>query len=236
MVKKKSKTKKTKIEQQEKEFIPGTETEEQFEKVLTLLSQWIKAGIVSVKVDVDGDVNFELPKEMDKLLETQVPKDLTHKKVTGIIRSEIPQLITAGFGKEKEQILAFGMHEKLNINNMLKRSEKAVACLVDKNLKERIMLRRTTPGYILDEIQSIESSYRVESKKGEQVDIKFISLEFFLAKPRSGQMVEFNPMERTMRIARKDDFRVTVELHKDDIKDLIKKLSEIEEKINNKGD
>lgn len=236
MVKKKSKTKKTKIEQQEKEFIPGTETEEQFEKVLSLLSRWIKAGIVSVKVDVDGDVNFELPKEMDKLLETQVPKDLTHKKVTGIIRSEIPQLITAGFAKEKEQILAFGMHEKLKINNMLKRSEKAVACLVDKNLKERIMLRRTTPGYILDEIQSIESSYRVESKKGEQVDIKFISLEFFLAKPRSGQTVEFNPMERTMRIARKDDFRVTVELHKDDIKDLIEKLNRIEEKINSKGD
>ena len=236
MVKKKSKTKKKKIERQEKEFILGTETEEQFEKVLSLLSQWIKAGIVSLKVDVDGDVNFELPKEMDKLLETQVPKDLTHKKVTGIIRSEIPQLITAGFGKEKEQILAFGMHEKLKINNMLKRSEKAVDRLVDKNLKERIMLRRTTPGYILDEIKSIESSYHVESKKGKKVDIKFISLEFFLAKPRSGVMVEFNPMERTMRIARKDDFRVMVELHRDEIKDLIKKLREIEEKINKKGD
>ena len=238
MVKKQTKTKKTKVEKQEKDFIPGTETEEQFDKVLSLLSQWIKAGIVSVDIDVDGDIKFGLPREMDKLLETQVPRDLGHEKVRAIIKNEIPALIDAGLRRNPEQALRLTIPEKLHgkINTMAKRSEKAVINLVDRSLKERIMLRRTTPGYVFDEIQSIQSTYHVEGKEGEKIDVPFISLELVFAKPRSGYTFSLNPRERSFTTSRKDEVRVTLDLHKDDMKDLIEKLSKIEEKINRKGD
>lgn len=238
MVKKQTKTKKPKVEKQEKDFIPGNETEEQFDKVLSLLSQWIKAGIVSVDVDLDGDISCGLPREMDKLLETQVPSDLGHEKVRAIIKNEIPPLIDAGLRRNPEQALRSTIPEKFHsiIDTMVKRSEKAVINLVDRSLRERIMLRRTTPGYVFDEIQSIQSTYHVEGKEGKKIDVPFISLELAFAKPRSGYIFSINPMERSLSVERKEEVRVTVDLHKDDMKDLIEKLSKIEEKINRKGD
>ena len=238
MGKKQTKTKKTKVEKQEKDFMPGTETEDQFDKVLSLLSQWMKAGIVSVSVDVDGDVTFVLPREMDKLLETQVPRDLPHKKVRAIIRGEIPALIDAGLRKNPEQALRFGVPEKLHekINTMVKRSEKAVNSLVDRPLKERIILRRTTTGYVLDDIESIQSTYHVEAEKGERIDVPFVSLELAFAKPRSGFMVSLSPRERVITAVRKDEVRVILNMHKDDLGDLIQKLSKIEKETCAKGD
>ena len=232
MGKKQTKTKEPKGEKQEKDFVPGVETEDQFDKVLSLLSQWMKAGIVSVSVDVDGDITFGLPREMDKLLETQVPRDLTHEKVHGIIRNEIPALVDAGLRRNPEKALRLGVPEKLHgkIDTMVKRSEKAVASLVDGPLKERIMLRRTATGYVLEDIESIQSTYHVEAEKGERIDVPFVSLELALAKPRSGYMFTFSPREHAFTAVRKDDIRIILDMHKDDIKDLIQKLKKIEEK------
>ena len=238
MGKKQTKTKKPKVENQEKDFIPGAETEGQFDNVLLLLSQWMKAGIVTVNVDVDGDIAFELPREMNKLLETQIPSDLTHKQVVGIIRDEIPSLIAAAFGKNPEHMVRVLMPEKLHgkIDTMVKRSEKAVTCLVDSSLKERIMLKRTTPAYVVDEIHAIRSTYHVEAKRGEKIDVPYISLEFAFVRPRSGYVFSLNPKERAMSASRKDEIRVTLDLHKDDIKDLNQKLKKIEEETSAKGE
>lgn len=238
MGKKQTKKKKQKIEKKEKDFISGTETEEQFEKIISLLSKWIKAGIVSIDVDVDGDISFELPREMDKLLEAQVPRDLGYKKVQTIINKEIKYLIDAGLRKNTEKSIRSTMpgklHEKMDM--MVKRCEKAVTNLVDRSLKERIMLRRTTPCYVINSIRSIESTYNVEGKEGEQIKVPFISLELTFAQPRSGYMFSLNPVEQEFSAYRKDEVKVKLDLHKEDMKDFIEKLNSIEEKINNKGD
>lgn len=227
------KSKKADTKEEKKDFVPGTETEEQFEKVLSLLSDWMKAGIVDFELDTDGDIKFNLPGEMSKLLGTQVPRDLTHKKVVAIIRTEIPPLISAGLGKESELRLRFLMPEELHekIDVMVKRSKKTVGTLINENLKARILLRQATPCYVVDKIQSMESTYHIESGKGEKVNVHHLSLEFSFAKPRSGQMLVIDPKEGGISFSRKDDIKVTVDLHRDDMKDLIKKLKEIEEKI-----
>ena len=238
MAKKQTTTKKSKIEKEEKDFMPGSETEDQFDKVLSLLSQWMKAGIVSVSVDVDGDITFELPREMEKLLETQVPRDLTHEKVSAIIRNEMPALIDAGLRKNPEQALRSGVPEKLYeiIGTMVKRSEKAVASLVGRPLKERIMLRRTTTGYVIDDIESIQSTYHVDAEKGERIDVPFVSLELTFAKPRSGYMFSLSPRERAFTTVRKDELRVIFNMHKDDLSDFIQKLIKIEKDTCSKGE
>ena len=103
MVKKQTKAKKTELKKSKEDFVPGVETDEQFEKVLSLLSKWINAGIVDVEVDTDGDVTFGLPGEMDELLGTQVPFGLKHKDVVSIITFEIPMLIGAGFSRKPKE-------------------------------------------------------------------------------------------------------------------------------------
>lgn len=232
MGKRPTKSKKEELEKGKEDFVAGTETEEQFEKVLALLSEWIKAGIVDVKVDTDGDVNFDLPSEMSKLLGTQVPRDLTHKKVVAIIRTEIPALISAGLGKEPERRLRSLLPEELRkkIDVMVKRSEASVESLVDKDLKERILLRRTTPGYVVDEVRMTLGTYYVEGEK-RKTEVPHLLLEISLARPQSSRMLVVGLDQHRMSFSRQDDMRVAIDLHKDDLKDLIKKLNKIAEEM-----
>ena len=227
------KSKKVDMKEEKKDFVPGTETEEQFEKVLSLLSDWIKAGIVDFELDTDGDIKFNLPGEMSKLLGTQAPRDLTHKKIFAIIRNEIPPLISVGLGKESERRLRFLMPEELHekIDVMVKRSKKTVGTLINENLKARILLRQATPCYVVDEIHSMTATYHIKSEKGEKVNVPHLSLELSFAKPRSAQMLVMNPKEGSISFSRKDDIKVTVDLHRDDMKDLIKKLNKIVEEM-----
>jgi len=227
------KSKKADMKEEKKDFVPGTETEEQFEKVLSLLSDWMKAGIVDFELDTDGDTQFNLPGEMSKLLGTQVPRDLTHKKVAAIIRTEIPALISAGLAKNPRQQLSDRMPEVLRekIGVLLKRVEASVEKLVDKDLKERILLRRTTPGYVIDEVRVIPGTYYVETGNKKKTEVPHLLLEISLERPQSGRMLVVGPDLRRMSFSRMDDMRVAVDLHKDDLKNLIEKLKEIEGKI-----
>ncbi len=233
MGKKQTKGKKTELRKVKDDFIPGAETEEQFEKVLSLLSEWIKAGIVDVKVDTDGDVIFGLPGEMGDLLGTQVPHGLKHRDVVSIIKSEIPTLIGAGISRKPKQWIERRLPEKLSdkIDVMTKRVDKATECLVNENLTKRVLLRKASPAYVVDEINWNSGTYHIESEGKEKVDIPHVSLEIKFARPRSGRMMMIRTDEHSISFARGDDISVTLDLHKDDIMDLIKKLREIERKI-----
>lgn len=231
MGKKQTKAKKTELRKVKEDFIPGTETEEQFEKVLSLLSEWIKVGIVDVKVDTDGDVIFDLPGEIDELLGTQGPRGLRNKDVVSIIKSEIPMLIGAGLSKKPKEWIEGRLPEKLSdkIDVMTKRGEKAIECLVTGDLKKRVLLRNASLAYVVDELKWNFATYHVESEGEEKIDIPHVSLEIKFARPRSGRMMMIHPDKRSISFARADDILVTLDLHKQDVKDLIKKLRRIAE-------
>lgn len=84
---------------QKPEFVPGAESNEDFDSVLALLVGRVKAGIVNVDVNPDGHVTFDLPGEMRDLFGGQIPRGLTEQEVLDIIDVEIPVLATAGFVK-----------------------------------------------------------------------------------------------------------------------------------------
>jgi len=227
------KSRNSKPKKKKREFIPGAETEEQFDNVVSLLSEWIKAGIVDVKVDTDGDVNFGLPSEMDELLGTQAPSGLKHKDVVSIIKHEITALIGAAFSRKPKEWLEGRLSESLSdkIDVLLKRCEKVSESLVTENLKKRVLLRKTSPAYVLDELNWNSGTYHIESEGKEKVNIPHVSLEIKFARPHSGRVVMIHPDERSISFGRSDDILVTLDLHKDDITDLIQKLKGIEEKI-----
>ena len=208
------------------DFVAGAESDKQFKRVLSLLSDWMKAGIVDVKVDTDGEVAFGLPDEMDELLGTQLPPGLAHDEVSSIIRNEIPALISASLEKKPERYLKRRLPEKFHeaIDVMIQRSLEAVEKLINKNLKERILLRRATMVYLLDDIQLTEGTYHLDLGKGKKVDVPHASLAFTFAKPGAGQVVVINANTGSASFISQDSIDVSVDLHKDDVKDLIKKL------------
>ena len=217
-------------DKEEDGFLPGQETEEQFNAVLSLLSEWIKANVVDLEIDADGDVLFELPSEMGALLGTEVPAGLTGEEVRGIVQKEMPALVSARLKSDPrswlESVLPEQLHGKMDA--MVERSKKVFSSLVDKSLKERLLLRKATPTYVAPSIRRLVSTtYHVESGEGEKVDVPVACLEFKFAKPRSMYAFEFDMLERRPGISHKDDVKVTVDLHKDDIDDIIKKLKKI---------
>ncbi len=221
---------KEKTEGSGKTFVPGEETEEQFYAVLARLSEWIKAGVVNLEIDPDADVRLELPSEMASLLGTEVPAGLTSDDVRGIVQKEIPALLSARLKSEPRDWLKSILPEQVGdkVDMMLERSKRAFSSLIDKNLKERLFLRKTTPGYVVPSIRRVvTTTYHAESAEGERVDVPVVCLEFEFTKPGSGYALEVSMRGPSVVTRRKDDVRVTVDVHKDDISGLIKALEKI---------
>ncbi len=221
-------------------FISGQENEEQFAKILSLLTSWIKAGIVDIEVDSDGDVDIDCPSEMRDLLGSQIPNGLTHDNVVSIIESEIPALIMAGLSKDAKEWLTRRAPDELSdesgrIDLMVNRTENAVKTLLSKNLKERLLLRKASPSYVVENLRWNQSTYHLETEKKEKTDVPYISLEITFTKPRSGRVLIVNPSEGAVGMKRTDDIKINLELHRDDVKKIIKKFNKILERTTQDG-
>jgi len=212
-------------------FLPGSESEEQFEKVLSLLAEWIKGGIVNIKVDTDGDVDFDLPSEMGELLEAQIPPDLNREDVVSIIESEIPALIGAGLSENAKAWLERRLPDKLEeiLDAMTARSGKAVEKLVDAKVTERVLLRKATSVYVVDGLRWKRGTYHLHAGKDRKIDVPHVSLEIRFSRPHSGQVLTLYRSDSTLTGSRKDDISVALELHKEDILQLAKDLEKIAE-------
>ena len=222
------------------EFIPGQESEDQFVKVLSLLTSWIKAGIVDIEIDSDGDVDFNCPSEMRDLLKTQIPDGLEHDNVVSIIESEIPALIMAGISENVKKWLTRRVPDEISddsekIDLMVKRAENAVKALLSKNMKERLLLRKATPSYVVESLRWNPSTYHLKTEKKEKADVPYISLEITFTKPRSGRVLILSPNERSIGMKRADYININLYLQKYDIEDLIKKLNKILEQTTRDG-
>lgn len=222
------------------EFIPGQESEDQFTKILSLLTSWIKAGIVDIEIDSDGDVDFNCPSEMRDLLKTQIPDGLEHDNVVSIIESEITALIMAGISENVKKWLTRRVPDEISddsekIDLMVKRAENAVKALLSKNMKERLLLRKASPSYVVESLRWNSSTYHLDTEKKEKTDVPYISLEITFTKPRSGRVLMVLPSERSVSMKRTDDLKINLELHQDDIKDLIKKFNKILEQMTQEG-
>jgi hypothetical protein len=218
---------------QEKDFVPGEESNEDFERVLALLAGWVKAGIVNVDVSPDGRVKFDLPVEMRDLFGGELPKRLTEQQVLEIIQVEIPLVTAAGFAKRPLDFFRYRVPENLRgrLADFVKRSEKAIACLVTHELRDRILLRRTTLSYVMKEIRALSGSYESRSTTGEDSNLPFTTVEFVFVRPRGGAtMVLMDPGEGFVSLGPKDEIQVRVDFHVEDMKALVKELTEIIEK------
>ena len=229
MGKRPAKSKKSEPKERKTDFVPGAETDEQFEQALLLLSEWLKAQIVDVGVDTDGDISFDLPREMDQLLETQMPADLTSEHVVAIIKHEIPALVEAGLAREPAEWLKRRVPEELSdkVESMAKRAKRVVDIIISESLKERMLLRRNTPAYVVERLEWNAGTYHVRSEGQEKTDVPFVSLEINFTRPRSAPVLAIGPVDRGVGFKRDDDISVNLELHRDDIGDLIRELEEI---------
>ena len=135
-------------------FIPGTEDEKQFDEVLSALLKWIDTSQVDMDVDLDGDVDISLPSKPEELLNSLSIGNLPAEDAVGIVEYEIPALLSAGLSDSPRQWLTRSLPDKIlqNIDVMTKRCEKVVRALGSEELKQRLLLRKGTNAYVVENI------------------------------------------------------------------------------------
>ena len=215
-------------ETEEKEFLAGTESDEQFGQVVSLLAEWLDAGIVEIELDNDGDIRFKLPKEMDELLKAPIDIDLPKENILKIIKNEIPALVAAAVDDNPKQRLIVMLPDELHskIDEVVSRCEEVSSKIISDKMKQRILLRKVTKGFIIGDIQTQPGTYHVRTKVGQSIDVPYISMEFVFSRPSSGQMMTINPRDRSVRFEKTDDIKVTVDMHKEDIAYLVEELKQ----------
>ena len=184
-------------------------------------------------IDADGDISFDLPDEMEELLETQVPNGLTYENVASIIKVEVYALIFGHFIKNPEyffkRMLPKELRSKADV--MLGRIQRTIDALITESMKERVLLRKTTRAYTFESVDWHLGTHHVKAEEKKKTDVPYVSLEMKFSKPCSERIMSMNSRGQVINASRKDDIAVALELHKDDLKDLIKELQEIEKEI-----
>lgn len=236
MDKRQTKSKKPELKQEEKVFVAGAETEEQFEKVLKLLKKWVSAGIVDVRVDEDGDVGFDLPEEVTTLSERERPRGLTDKHVRDIVEDEMPLLISSGLAPSPQRKIKRHMPDQLiktrsAMDMMVGRAKKAVANLVVGSIREKVLLKRESFGYVIDTLRGHASTKKLEANDGEEVEVPCVSLQINFVKAGAKRTLVLDPKTGGFGLERNDNVSVNLELHKEELKDFISGLQKLLKRI-----
>lgn len=221
-----------KVEKKES-FIPGTETDEQFDKVLSALSKWVATSKVDIDVDIEGDIEINLPDEPENFLNSLSIEDLPAEDAVGIIEYEIPALLSAGMSDNPKEWIARSLPDKIleNIDTMTERSKKVVRILGSDELKQRSLLRKNTNAYVVQDISCKHRTYHYRGKNEVRINIPHVTLEITFSKPRSRMMVSIDPGRRAMVARRSEEAIVELDLHKRDLEKLVNKLKTLLETI-----
>jgi hypothetical protein len=218
-------------------FTPGLETDEQFNALLDVLARWIKSGAVAVDIDSDGDVEFTLPDELNELMTTQVPEGLTYEQVRGIVKTEIATLLDASLAKNPARYLERSVPDKvLDKNpNLVRRIDRASETLLTPVLADRALLRKATTGFALDEVSWKRVTYHIDGPTAERHDVPCVSMQLSFVKPGAAPILSVKGSGKSFSITPGERLSVVLELHKDDLVQLIGRLQEIQGSLDTQG-
>jgi hypothetical protein len=216
-------------EKKKEKFLPGTESEDQFDKVLSALSELINTSKVDIDLDLDGDIDISLHDKTESLLSSSLSKDLPAEDAVGIIEYEIPALLSASLSDNAKEWLIRSLPDKIieNMDSMIGRSKKVFKELGSEELKKRLLLRKGTNAYVVQDISCKQRTYHYRGKNKERINIPHVTLEIRFAKPRSRLMIGLDPEHRTVISRRSEEVTVELDLHKNDLEKLINDLSTI---------
>lgn len=201
-------------------FVPGSESLEVFSKVVSLLKEWLGAGIVKVEVETNGDVDFVLPDDMEALLSTQMPSELDFKKVRRIIKAEIRVLACSSFRSNPIKWLERALDD-LKIESLPERI-KEIDQLLSEDIKKRVWLRKSSKNYVVNEI-----SFNKCTLHKSNFDIPYLAAEFTFSKPSANFILSFFPEGGPLEPARINDEKIHIDFAKEDLKELIDKLNSL---------
>lgn len=235
---KKDKKRKKVVARKKKELFPGTESRKVFSAAVSLAKELIDSEGMTIQVDRDGDARLfvdggvlkELPdKKFSGGLTRDLFKALIGTELTAFVRATIYEDVKEGIKREFPERALKATKER----ELVWRLEEIKKTLVPANLKERVMLRQTSKGSILDRITWELGIKKHDEVKGALDGIPYANLCISYASPfTSGVAFRVRSEEGSLEVPMvSEPKQLNLELHEADIEEMLKILNLVRDNL-----
>lgn len=222
----------------DKSKLPGKEPREVFSGAVALAKELLQSKSLALRVDRDGDVQLDLQTDaIAELPDEKFPPPLTRSLFHVLVRTELSSLLTACTYSDAARAIKNEIPEEVvqevGMEELQWRLEEIRCDLGPLNLGERVKLRKTTKGPVLEEITweiGVKKDDEVEGKLG---DVPFVNLCIKYADPAAAQpRLRFFGDKGSLTISAPVQVeRVTFQLHEADIQEVIETLSDVRDRL-----
>ncbi len=198
---------------------------EEFKKAVLITKDLISKKIVKVVVLSDELVDIRLDKQK---FEKEKIKEIDKEQLTSLLNREIPILITASLQKKPHMVLEAFLIEGEYDKDVKDMFDKKLALikqeLITPELKQRTLLKEISKNDILDELTWDISNKVHDLEKGPIDNLQFTTIKLVLNKG-----LFHNPF--TSLAKNREQKSVTIDLHLDDLEQLIDELSVLRDNL-----
>jgi hypothetical protein len=213
---------------------PGKEPREVFATALAIVGDLFRSNDLVIELDVDGKVDVSIDNSKLEAIPTdKFQHGLTSEHFTILLRTEIDSLVHAATYLDPTEGLREGIPsdalKEVGIEEFLWRLHEVEKSLVSGELKERALLRRTTNGLIMKDINWQISVKKHDKAKGNVPDIPYacVSITYDLAQSNVPSLrLGAKGMIFELPVLR-DPKQLTLELHQSDVDQMIKTLTDL---------
>ena len=217
---------------------PGTESRKVFTAALVLAKDLLNSKGLWIKLDETG--NAELVISGEKL--EAIPKDkfkdgLTREYLLGLIATEFESLVKIATYSDPVVGLQIEIPDKIlkekGTDEFLSRLEDVKKELVPANLKERVILRKTSQGFVLQNVTWQVIIKKHDQDRGKFSDIPCGCLSIRYGSPPSNlASISIQGEGRSMQLpAVREPHRLTLELHQAEVEELIETLTDLRDNL-----
>lgn len=219
---------------------PGKEARAVFSAALAIAKDLVKSKAVRINLDTNGNVDFIIDAQKLQAVPAEKFKEgLTRQHLLSLIATEFESLLKASTYSDPARGLQNEIPSEIlngiGTDEFLWRLDQVDKELVPPNLKDRVMLRQTSLGFVLQ-----DSSWQVITKKHDQVRGKlsdiacgYLSLTYSPARTNPTPL-RFGVKDVSLEIpAVREPNRLTLELHYSEVETLIETLTCLRDNLKN---
>jgi len=233
-------TKKTKKSSARKHKVPtpGKEPRKVFMAALTLLKELLDSKGLRVSLDGTGEIELIINGENLEAIPKDKFKDgLTREHFLTLIPTEFESLVKVATYPDPTRGLQNEIPSKIlnevGKEEFLWRFQQVKKELVPSNLEERVMLRRTSQGFVLQNVTWQVITKKHDQTRGKLSDIPCGCLSITYGSPQTSlSRVRFRTKSVSLELPTvREPNQLTLELHQADIEELIESLTDLRDNL-----
>lgn len=217
---------------------PGKESREVFCAALSIAADLRKSKGLQLEIDQSGRVDIALDSEKLKAIpESKFKEGLSHEHFFTLINTEFESLVEAAICSDPIQGLENEIPSKIlsevGKDEFLWRLQQLEKELLPLDIKERALHRRTTQGFILQNITWQVVVKKYDQSEGRLLDTPYGCLSMVYASPRTTVApLRLRAKGVSMELPTvREPKQLVLELHETDVQDMIESLKSLRENL-----